>query len=150
MLMRVYREHCHTHYCHSAPTMLPFVHRLYPLQIHPVPDDEFNSNSRTRQVSTASSSAAAAAVPGAGGAASAATDPQPPPPLAESSEAESKRQKRLALNRKAAKESRERKKKRLEALHHNIVMLTRDNHELRGHNKELRDLVASAADGTLK
>ncbi|KAG5176290.1 hypothetical protein JKP88DRAFT_335952 [Tribonema minus] len=56
----------------------------------------------------------------------------------------SKRKKRLELNRKAAKESRERKKKRVEALNHNIVMLTRENYELRTHNDELRELIMSS------
>mmetsp|Transcript_14199 Transcript_14199/g.20069 ORF Transcript_14199/g.20069 Transcript_14199/m.20069 type:complete len:181 (+) Transcript_14199:34-576(+) len=60
-------------------------------------------------------------------------------------EAEMKKKKRLELNRKAAKESRERKKKRIEALNQNIVMLIRENFELRTHNEELRELIQSGS-----
>lgn len=58
-------------------------------------------------------------------------------------EYESKRRKRLELNRKAAQESRRRKKLRIEELQRSVVFLTRENSELREQNELLRQMLAS-------
>ncbi|CAB1106160.1 unnamed protein product [Ectocarpus sp. CCAP 1310/34] len=56
---------------------------------------------------------------------------------------DSKRRRRLELNRKAAKESRRRKKMRIEELGRSVVFLTRENQELREQNEIFRQMVAS-------
>jgi len=58
-------------------------------------------------------------------------------------EFESKRRKRLELNRKAAQESRRRKKLRIEELQRSVVFLTRENGELREQNDLLRQMLAA-------
>lgn len=58
-------------------------------------------------------------------------------------EYECKRRKRLELNRKAAQESRRRKKQRIEELQRSVVFLTRENSELREQNELLRQMLSS-------
>jgi hypothetical protein len=58
-------------------------------------------------------------------------------------EAELKRRKRLEMNRKAARESRRRKKLRIEELQRSVVFLTRENNELREQNELLRQMLAA-------
>jgi len=60
---------------------------------------------------------------------------------------ESKRRKRLELNRKAAQESRKRKKARIEELQRSVVYLTRDNARLREQNEQLRQALAAEGGG---
>lgn len=62
-------------------------------------------------------------------------------------EYESKRRKRLELNRKAAQESRRRKKLRIEELQRSVVFLTRENSELREQNELLRQMLATEMPG---
>lgn len=62
-------------------------------------------------------------------------------------EYESKRRKRLELNRKAAQESRRRKKLRIEELQRSVVFLTRENSELREQNELLRQMLATEVPG---
>jgi bZIP transcription factor len=75
--------------------------------------------------------------------AAAAAEAEPSSSASATAIADFKRRKRLELNRKAAKESRERKKRRVESLNHNIVLLTRDNYELRSQNEGLRHILVS-------
>ncbi|CAN0087728.1 unnamed protein product [Ectocarpus sp. 12 AP-2014] len=65
---------------------------------------------------------------------------------------DSKRRRRLELNRKAAKESRRRKKMRIEELGRSVVFLTRENQELREQNEIFRQMVASevSTDGKMR
>eukprot|EP00620_Florenciella_sp_RCC1587_P020995 CAMPEP_0182558334 /NCGR_PEP_ID=MMETSP1324-20130603/1913_1 /TAXON_ID=236786 /ORGANISM="Florenciella sp., Strain RCC1587" /LENGTH=166 /DNA_ID=CAMNT_0024770501 /DNA_START=180 /DNA_END=676 /DNA_ORIENTATION=- len=56
---------------------------------------------------------------------------------------DTKRKKRLELNRKAAQESRKRKKIRIEELQRSVVFLTRENNELREQNELLRQMLSS-------
>lgn len=63
-------------------------------------------------------------------------------------EFESKRKKRLELNRKAAQESRRRKKLRIEELQRSVVFLTRENGELREQNDLLRQMLTSDTTST--
>eukprot|EP00953_Heterococcus_sp_UTEX-ZZ885_P015248 8595-Heterococcus_DN1.PRE.2 len=88
-----------------------------------------SDDDKSRIVSHSSAAAAAEAEPSSSASAAAIAD--------------FKRKKRLELNRKAAKESRERKKRRVESLNHNIVLLTRDNYELRSQNEGLRHILVS-------
>lgn len=55
---------------------------------------------------------------------------------------DTQRQKRLELNRKAAQESRRRKKLRTEELQRSVVFLTRENMDLREQNDLLRQMIA--------
>ena len=61
----------------------------------------------------------------------------------EDNDYEAKRRKRLELNRKAAQESRRRKKLRIEELQRSVVFLTRENNELREQNELLRQMLAA-------
>ncbi|CAM9550920.1 unnamed protein product [Ascophyllum nodosum] len=61
----------------------------------------------------------------------------------ESGDIDRKRKRRLELNRKAAKESRRRKKMRIEELGRSVVFLTKENQELREQNELLRQMVAA-------
>jgi len=56
---------------------------------------------------------------------------------------EMKRRKRLELNRKAAQESRRRKKIRVDELQRSVVHLTRENSELHEQNEMLRQILGS-------
>ncbi|KAM3570930.1 hypothetical protein VYU27_007021 [Nannochloropsis oceanica] len=52
-----------------------------------------------------------------------------------------KRQKKLELNRLASRESRKRKKRRLEELQRSVLILTHENHTLREQNELLRQML---------
>lgn len=56
-----------------------------------------------------------------------------------------RRKKRLELNRKAAQESRKRRKVRIEELQRTVVYLTRENGDLRDQNEVLRQMLSSDA-----
>ena len=58
-------------------------------------------------------------------------------------EFEAKKHKRLELNRKAAQESRRRKKLRIEELQRSVVFLTSENNQLREQNEMLRQMLTA-------
>lgn len=59
-------------------------------------------------------------------------------------DADSKRRKRLELNRKAAQESRKRKKMRIEELQRSVMFLQHENNDLRQENDMLRQMLSSS------
>lgn len=64
-------------------------------------------------------------------------------PKKNENETDEKREKRLELNRKAAQESRRRKKLRIEELQRSVIYLTKENDELREQNEVLRKMLTS-------
>jgi len=64
-------------------------------------------------------------------------------PAVTDEELENRRKKRLELNRKAAQESRRRKKLRIEELQRSVVFLSRENCELREQNDVLRSMLTA-------
>uniref|UniRef100_A0A7S3K2F0 BZIP domain-containing protein n=1 Tax=Aureoumbra lagunensis TaxID=44058 RepID=A0A7S3K2F0_9STRA len=66
--------------------------------------------------------------------------------VGEDEDPETRRRKRLELNRKAAQESRARKKARIEELQRNVVFLSRENAELREQNYLMRQMLGAVDD----
>ena len=67
------------------------------------------------------------------------TPPATVPPQQTLEDLEAKRKKRLELNRKAAQESRRRKKMKVEELQRNVAALTRENEQLQAEHDRLTE-----------